>query len=147
MKIEFVRRGFSVAFALALVGVATEAAAAPIITQAKGVCNATLYQFVDVPAPVVFDQFGNFRVVFTPSDTVDVGNCRHLYFEIASGTATGYQIAMGKLPGATLGEVVLMGSSFDHVESQEVKGPQFRVDLQGPPNTKGTLQMWFYLTG
>jgi hypothetical protein len=133
------------AFAIALMSVAAKAGP-PTVTQASSACNATLYDFVTTPEPVVYGAGGTFMVNFGNTNIVDVGNCRHLYFEIGPSKATGYSVIMGKIAGAVLADQVLSGTSFGHIQSQEIKGPQFDLVLQGPANTKDSVQIWVYLT-
>src|SRR6185312_4288450 len=141
MKLANVSRILSAAILVNLMGFAGQAASTPVITEAKDVCNAKLIQFVDTPATVVFDASGNADVEFASSNSLDVGNCRHFYFEISSSAVTGYDVIMGKISNATLAEIVMSGSAQGHIQSLEIKGPEIRVALHGAPKTKGDVQM------
>lgn len=121
-------------------------AAGPVVTHASGVCNSTLYQFVDTPLAVQYNVHGEFRVPLPPAGILPMGNCRHLYLEIGSGKGKGYEVLMGKISGATLAVYALKSNARDVIQSLEVKGPEVAVVLMGTPRLRETVQMWFYLT-
>ncbi len=129
------------------VGKATSplAQVAPVVTEASGACNSKLIQFVDDPAGVNYNQFGEYRVPIAPSGILDVGNCRHLHYEIGSGAGTGYSLFMGKITGSTLAEA-FPGTVRNKIQSMEIKGPHIAFLMQGAANTSEQVQMWFYLT-
>jgi len=107
-----------------------------------------LYQFVDTPYDVTYSGFGEAFVRFEPPNSmVRVDGFRHICVEVlGTPKTTSFDLTMGKLSGATLGERIAENQVADaKIHCYNISGPEVGLVLRGTPNTTDKVQLWMYL--
>ena len=109
--------------------------------------NTRFINFVDSPAAIQYNQYGNAPVILEPPTqwVIDLRQFRRASICIGSANASSFWLAMGKISGATLAQTYTQPVD-GNIHTFEVIGPQMVLWLLGgTPNSQEQVQLWVYL--
>ncbi|MGD0339958.1 MAG: hypothetical protein ABSB78_14350 [Bacteroidota bacterium] len=104
--------------------------------------------FVDTPAVVTFNQWGQGMVPLDPQtgSVISTTGYRKVCIRIGTTSAASIMINMGKISGATLSQMITRPMS-QKIQTYDVVGPEMVLFLTGGhPNTTEKVQLWVYLS-
>ncbi len=125
-----------------------------VITLASGttswaqLAGTKLYNLVDVPATVTYNQSGQAQVHLDPQAGAIISTAGYHKVFVRVGTTKAHYIMinMGKISGPTLSQMFTRPKS-QNILTFDVVGPEMVLWLTGgPPNQADTVQLWVLLT-